>query len=866
MMTPDDSLSANKRGADPLVATDGLLQGYAAAADSDDEMWDAGAGCVRPGWQPYITAIGALGPETLERRHRDIKRLLRENGVTYNVHGDPDGLHRPWELDPIPMIIASDDWDRLETGLSQRAQLMDLIFADLYGARTLLKEGLLPPELVYGHPGFLRSCDGIRHPGCRQITFLAVDLARGPDRQFLVVGDRVQAPSGAGYALENRTVMARVFPDLIRDCRVRRLAQFFRSLRSALTEIAPQPKPNPGIGVLTPGPANETYFEQAYLAAYLGFTLVQGDDLMVRNGIVWLKALDGLKPLDVLLRRVDDIFCDPLELRSDSRLGVAGLLEAMRRFNVTVVNPLGSSLLESPGLTEFLPVMARHFLGEDLQLTAPATWWCGRPEGLSYVLEHLSDLLIQSTDGRLQIVPGEDRGALEELRVRIETHPHLYTGRQKLLFSTAPALVEGRLQPRREFFRTFLAACNGSYCAMPGGLALSASQSGPLQGAGQRVSISKDTWVLALEAQKHVSLWVQSERIEENLKSSSALPSRAAENLFWVGRYAERAEGVIRLLRTVLRSYTQTDHRQDSTDAECLQQLLRALAGLTGMTSTTAPGSSDWGQVPPEEELRAVLGDLQRPGSLATTLQHMIQAAYAVRHLWSTDSWRVINRIEEHWKKNQRITPANLSGVANDLDQLIMAMMAFAGLNSESMTREQGWLLLDIGRRLERSTVFCNVLRMSLVSRHPAAVDHLLLEAVLSTTENIITYRRRFRSRLHLQTVLDQLLLDDANPRSVIYQINRLQKHIAILPRERGTHRLSTEERLVLEAATLLRLCDPNRLTEAPPEAPIYPHLDRFLLQLNELLARTSDALNLVYFSHIPVSRQMPAGRTGADK
>jgi uncharacterized alpha-E superfamily protein len=466
----------------------------------------------------------------------------------------------------------------------------------------------------------------------------------------------------------------------------------------------------------------------------------------------------------------------------------------------------------------------------------------------------------------LQIVPGEGRDALEELRVRIETNPHLYTGRDKLLFSTAPALVDGRLQPRRESFRTFLAACDGSYCAMPGGLALSASQNGHLQGAGQSISISKDTWVLALEAQRHVSLWVQSDRIEENHKSSSALPSRAAENLFWVGRYAERAEGVIRLLRTVLRSYTQTDHRQDSTDAECLQQLLRALAGLTEITSTSAPGSSDWGQVPPEEELQAVLGDLQRPGSLATTLQHMIQAAYAVRHLWSTDSWRVINRIEEQWKKNQRITPVNLSGVANDLDQLIMAMMAFAGLNSESMTREQGWLLLDIGRRLERSTVFCNVLRMSLVSRHAAAVEHLLLEAVLSTTENIITYRRRFRSRLHLQTVLDQLLLDDTNPRSIIYQINRLQKHIANLPRERGTHRLSTEERLVLEAVTLLRLCDPIRLTEASPGMPIYPHLDRFLLQLNELLARTSDALNLVYFSHIPVSRQMPAGRTGADK
>ena len=368
-------------------------------------------------------------------------------------------------------------------------------------------------------------------------------------------------------------------------------------------------------------------------------------------------------------------------------------------------------MLESPG-GQFLPAIACYFLGEDLRLTAPTTWWCGCSGLRVNVLEHLSGLLIQSTDGRFQIVPGDGEDELEDVACAYRSQPTPIRGKGKLLFSTAPALVDGRLQPRREFFRTFLAACNGSYCAMPGGLALSASQSGHLQGDGQRVSISKDTWVLALEAQKYVSLWVQSERIEENLKSSSALPSRAAENLFWVGRYAERAEGVIRLLRTVLRSYTQTDHRQDSADAECLQQLLRALAGLTEITSTTASGSGDWGKVPPEEELQAVLGDLQRPGSLATTLQHMIQAAYAVRHLWSTDSWRVINRIEEQWKKNQRITPVNLSGVANDLDQLIMAMMAFAGLNSESMTREQGWLLLDIGRRLERSTVFCNILRI----------------------------------------------------------------------------------------------------------------------------------------------------------
>lgn len=871
MMIPDDSIPINPPDSIAAVASSGLLQGYASAADCDDEMWDVAAGGVRLSWQPYVDTIDALGIDTLERRHREIRRLLHENGVTYNVHGDPNGLHRPWELDPIPVIIASDEWDRLEAGLAQRALLMDLIFSDLYGQRTLLKDGILPPELVYAHPGFLRVCDGIRHSGQRQITVYAIDLARGPDRQFQVVGDRVPVPSGAGYALENRTAMARVFPDLIRDCRVRRLSQFFRTLRATLNEIAPQRKSNPAIGVLTPGPANETYFEHAYLAAYLGFTLVQGDDLMVRNGLVWLKALGELRPLDVLLRRVDDSLCDPLELRSNSRQGVAGLLEAMRRNLVTVVNPVGSSLLENPGLTAFLPAVARHFLGEDLQLSAPGAWWCGSPDGLAYVREHLSDLVIRSIDGQVQVSPGEDSSSTgrdpEDWRQRIEANPHLYMGQTKARFSTVPALTNSRLQPRREFFRTFLVATNGRYSAMPGGLALNAPQSGHLQGTATRqATASKDIWVLAHEPQEHVSLWLQAERNDEILESSSVLPSRAAENLFWVGRYAERSEGIIRLLRTVLRSTGQVDQLQESTDKESLQQLLQALTGLTEIFphDETDPGIRP--PLNPELEFRALIGDLKHPGSLATTFQNMIRAAYSVRHLWSTDSWRVINRIEQQWQQILQLSPAQLSYAVSDIDQLIMAMMAFAGLNSESMTREQGWLLLDIGRRVERSIIFCTLLRKTLVRHRPPAIEHLLLEAVLATTENIITYRRRFRSRLHLQTVLEQLLLDDANPRSVIYQVNRLQKHIANLPRKRHSHALSTEERLVLEVSTSLQLCDMNRLSEASPNTGTYLNLNRFLLQLVELLARSSDAVSLVYFSHVPVSRQLPAKSSEAEK
>ena len=825
-----------------------------------DEMCSRDS-CVRLHWQSFVREIDTLTPQELRHRQSEIRRLLRENGVTYNVHGDPEGLNRPWELDLVPMIIADVEWGALESGLSQRALLLDMIFEDLYGSRRLIREGLLPPELVYAHEGFLRPCDGIRHPGNQQIGLYAVDLARGPDRRFWVVNDRLQSPAGAGYALENRMAMLRIFPDLIRDSHVRRLSRFFGTLRTALVDVAPRNTENPRIGVLTPGQDHETYFEQAYLASYLGFTLVQGDDLLVRDGTVWLKSLDGLKPMDVLLRWVDDLLCDPLELRHDSLLGVAGLLEAMRRLNVTVINPPGCSVLENPGMLPFLPGIGRFFLQQDLQLPAPATWWCGQPDALEYVVEHLDELVIKGIDSRVP-VPGDGCGDLDregqgEWKARIRAAPHLYVGQEKAHFATAPTLIDGRLQPRHEVLRTFMTSDGESYAVMPGGLTLGAPEPGYLQESVERGNVSKDTWVLAAEPQEHVSLWLQPDRVEKRIKSGSVLPSRAAENLFWVGRYAERAEGVIRLLRTVLRSMIQSDRLKESADTEYLQQLLHALATLTDLV----PQPSN-GDLPPRQSLRvenlpAVISDLEHTGSLAATFRNMLQAAVSVRHLWSVDSWRVINHIEEQWKQIQRITRLNLRWFNNQLDGLVSAMMAFAGLNSESMTREQGWLLLDIGRRIERASFLCTLIGNTLIIRHPPAVEYLLLEAVLTTTENIITYRHRYRSYLHLQTVLDLVLLDGTNPRSLIYQINRLQKHITHLPRDRVDHRLSEDERFVLEASGSLRLSDLARLADGGLNPQSYAELDMLLLKIGDRLSNTSEALTRAYFSHAPVSRRL---------
>src|SRR6201996_7237264 len=348
-----------------------LGEGYTPAEGIYDEMVRA-PGVFRPQWDDYIAALSGLGGEELARRWKAARQRIRDNGVTYNVYGDPQGMHRPWSLDAIPILISAAEWRSLETGLIQRATLLNWILADLYGDQKLLHGGHLPPAIVFGNPGFLRPCHGIRVPDNNYLHILAVDLARSADGQWWVLADRAQAPSGAGYALENRTVLGETFPDLLREFQVERLSSFFRKLRTQLLRLSPAMERNPLIVLLTPGPLNETYFEHSYLAKYLGFTLAQGGDLTVRDSRVFLKTLEGLKQVNVILRRVDDSFCDPIELRSDSFLGVAGLVEAVRAGNVVVANALGSGVVETPSLMPFLPGLSNRFLGERLRLPSVA--------------------------------------------------------------------------------------------------------------------------------------------------------------------------------------------------------------------------------------------------------------------------------------------------------------------------------------------------------------------------------------------------------------------------------------------------------------------------------------------------------------
>jgi len=815
---------------------------------------------VLPYWERFMEAIATLGSEQLELRRREAQRLLRENGVTYNVYGDTQKLTRPWRLDPVPLLISSEDWSLIEAGLKQRAELLNLILKDIYGKQQLLKKGLLPSELVLAHDGFLHPCVGALPHLQRELIVYSANLARGQNGRMLVLDDRSQAPSGAGYALENRTVMTRVLPDIFRETQVHRLSGFFKALRKGLADIAPHNKEDPRIVILTPGSLNETYFEHAYLSSYLGFSLVQGDDLTVRDGRVWLKSLDGLQPVDVILRRVDDSFCDPLELRSASRLGVAGLLEAVRRNNVAIANPLGSSVLENPGLLAFLPRLSRHFLNQELILPSVATWWCGQRRERDFVLQNLDRLIIKPinrSSGNYALFGGLLSAKEKELlRATIIAKPHCYVGQEHVSFSTVPSFIDHHIEPRFAVLRSFAVASGDDYQVMPGGLTRIARQQDDFIVSNQAGGISKDTWVLADEPDKQVSLWFQPGRDVVLAADTEPLTSRAANNLFWVGRYLERIKAATRLMRTILLKLAEAPELNDPLDSQCLDVLLSALTQVTG----TYPGfvtSNASVLKEPQNELLALAKNVQRSGTLATNIQAFAQTAFSIRDVWSQDTWRCVDNIQRRWQQRVVNGDCDLEQLQKHLDDLITGFVAFIGLTTESMTREAGWLMLDSGRRLEHSLTLIALLRATVVQRHESALQNQLLEAVLISTDSLSIYRRRYRSFIKLPMVLELLLMDETHPRSLAYQLHQLSDHIGALPRERGKGQLSEEERLILRAYTDLRLVKVSELVNVADDVGVYSELESVLSAMTELLWRLYEVLAQAYFSHSQVPQLM---------
>ena len=759
-----------------------LLEGYAALPGAADELVDAN-GVMRPHWRQLIDGMSMLGGDELRRLEASAMRMVRDNGVTYNVYGDPEDPQRPWDLDIAPLAISAAEWRGIASGLTQRARLLDRIAADIYGPQETMRAGDLPAALVAASPQFMRPFHGAPVAGGVYLHFYAADLGRMPDGRWTVLADRAEAPAGAGYALENRIIVSQILPELFRDCRVERIASFFAGFREKLAQLADTPRPQAVL--LTPGPRNEAYFEHAYIARYLGFALVEGDDLTVRDRHVYLKTLSGPRKVDLILRRQDSDFCDPLELRGDSALGVPGLTEAVRAGNVVVANALGSGVVESRAMMPYLPGLARRLLGEELLLPSVETLWAGDPAQRAEIEAHRDRFVIHQVGRFAPLMsaggpPAADRNTLFE---RLKAQGSRFWAEHPGRLSSAPVEYSGRLEPRAVTLRCFVALTPQGYVAMPGGLARVAERVGAaasmqaitLQGG----AVAKDAWVMGDHEADAFSLLRQRDLAVEINRVGAEIPSRAADNLFWLGRYVERAEDFVRTLRALLARLVEAS--SFAGDASAALAAGRLLAPMEQISQSAVELAAAGEVVQIISEIHALIYDPRNGRGLRPMLQSATRTAWRVRDRLSTDSWRALNALVVPERRGE--AEAVMSFARGDLDELIRTTAAFSGLANENMTRGPGWLFLDMGRRMERAFNTSWLMEAMLGDGEPSADRADLLSLTLDVADSFMTYRSRYMGQFDPAPVIDLLVLDETNPRSIAHQVATLRAHALALPR-----------------------------------------------------------------------------------
>ena len=824
-----------------LIEAAGLRRTASGMAAPHDECFGQG-GLPRPQWTGMIEAIERLGAARLNARWDEGLRIIREHGVTYNVYGDPQGRDRPWSLDPVPLILSAPEWRGLEAGLIQRSRLLNWVLRDLYlGTQRLIADGFIPPELVYSNPGFLRPCRGLPVAGQVMLHLYGADLVRSASGQWMTFADRTQSASGTGYAHENRKVVSRVLPDEIREVSVRSLAPFFRSLRSFLETLAPGRRENPVMVLMTPGPLNATYFEHAYLARHLGIPLVEGADLTVRDLRVCLKTLEGLQPVDVILRRVDDSFCDPLELRTESVLGVPGLVQAARAGHVTIANALGSGLVESPAFLTFLPALCRHLLDEDLLLPSVPTWWCGEAEGLRYVTSHLDRLVVKPAFGRRRghswfghQLAAADKTHLLEL---IASRPQDFVAQECVLPSSAPVWTPGGFERRSVLLRAYVATDGSEHAVLPGGLTrVAASVEDPLVsmqgGAG-----SKDTWILRSGQDDDEESATAIPDHASTDRRLTGLPSRAADSLFWLGRYTERFEQYLRVLRCVLGQLA-SDTSPESSDRD--NRLGHLMAGI-GFLLTTDPDDG------PADLTGRILDWIYRfdgPGSIPDLMNRIRENAAAVRDRLSGDTWQILDRLVP--QPEVPTTRRSIAHAHGMMQGLILNLAAFNGLAMENMTRGPGWRFLDSGRRLERGFSMTTLITAAaFVSGSPTP----LLEMILDIADSGMTHRQRYFARARWPEVVEMLVRDVSNPRALAFQLSALRTHLEALQSE---FRVGVDDRWsALIEGIQGRLLSAEFAREIPKQEGFDVHTLIALMETcTQGLAGLSDDLTQRYFSH----------------
>jgi uncharacterized circularly permuted ATP-grasp superfamily protein/uncharacterized alpha-E superfamily protein len=800
-----------------------FVLGYRPLPGVFDEMMD-GDGGVRAHWQPLLSMLAVLGSDEINRRFAAADRYLRNSGVFYRVYEDAAGIERPWPLSHIPLIIEPGEWQELEAGLIQRAELLEAVLADSYGPSTLTGEGRLPAALIAGNPEFLRPLVGVAPPGGSHLRFYAVDVGRGADGRWWVLSDRAQAPSGAGYAIENRLALSRAVPDIYRTAKVERVAPFFQAFQAEL--FALNRRDDARTCLLTPGPMNETYFEHAYLARYLGLLLVDGNDLIARDDGVFIRTVSGLRRTEVILRRVDADFSDPLELNASSRLGVAGLLQAVRDNKIVVVNSLGAGLVEARAMLAFLPALAPSVLGRELKVSNVATWWLGRPDVREEMIDKLDSMVVASaftesfTDGRLgtEILGAKlDSVEREKLVRSIRDRGIDYVAQEAVTLSSMPVWRDGHLQPRPFTLRLFLARVGETWQVMPGGFVRIADSADARAVSLQRGAATADAWVLTHGPVGETTLLPTPERMQVQ-RTSGLLPSRAADNLFWVGRYVERAEATLRLIRAMI------NRSADDAAAAVIATISELLAAWDAVPENV--------RMPAALTARTVLTQSELYGSLPYLVGSARSAASVIRDRFSPDAWRAISDLATMIYAPLPAGPAE-AAITERVEAALRIIASLSGLAQENMTQLAGWRFLELGRRIERALLTCRLVRCFAETGAPDGG----LDVLLELADSQISYRQRYVMVAALAPVIDLVMLDPNNPRSVVFQLDRIETHLGALPRSNSTGRLSPVQQIAASIATRLRTADAAKIDDA------------LIVELEQALMKLSDAISDAYLT-----------------
>ncbi|MDD3007273.1 MAG: circularly permuted type 2 ATP-grasp protein [Arcobacter sp.] len=815
---------------------------------SFDEMFDNECN-IRPHWKDIIAGLENAGIKQLEQKQLEIDWRLEDNGVTYNIYNDPEGNNRRWNLDPIPLVITSQEWEEVSKGLRQRAKLLNLIFKDLYTEQRLIKEGIVPAEIVFGHKSFIPEVFNFKNKDYYSLRFYASDISRGPDGKFWVINDRTQSPSGLGYAIENRLTMNSISNDLYPNVEIKKMAKFIEGYKNMLKSLSPSNQENPLIALLTPGPLNETYFEHSYLSSYLDLTLVQGEDLLVKNNHLWLKSLKGLRRVDTLIRRVDAQYCDPLELKNNSHLGVAGLVNVMREDNLSMINPIGVGILENIGLNPFMKNIAKFLLDEELLLPQIATWWCGQKKELDFVLENLKNLIVKKIDRtdniEVYFANKFNEEQLLELSEKIKKNPHYYVGQEIIDFSTTPSYSKGKIEPRNTVIRAFSYLDEDDYQVLQGGLIRVSPSKDSLVVSNQKGGASKDLWILGKD-EDFIGNNIFKNRafFDSRLENIS---TKRAENLFWMGRYLSRAITTARMIRFNLKSMLNINRYDDNTNSKQTTKILNT--ALTHLTMCY-PGFLDEELKQPLAEIISLIKDKNRVGSLSFSLSLLSNLNASVKNLLTMEAWRIYEKMQKEWNNYNKREVLSYKDHINELDRLLIYLMAYKELIDESIFKEQGLILYDIGCKIEISQLLISKLRSLLTLKLDKLLEYDVLDSMLNSYESYNSYRAYYKSSLDLKNVLDFLLFNTKYPKSLIYIITQLLEDLKELPKNGHSSRLSNFEEPVFKAFSMITLANSNKLLEIKEDEFIYKELENFLSIISDLLSKTSEELTKTYFSH----------------